>query len=137
MNSLSKTVLAGSLVAAVAAVPASAVAPQTIALTSITLKHVVPDKTSFISTSVDKSGGKVVGYDVATGSFNAKTHKARITDALALAGGVITSTYVIKSDPNDLHGKIIGGTGAYKDATGTIRVQAINDKKSTVTVTLK
>jgi hypothetical protein len=88
----------------------------------------------FIGADTDKSPatGKVRGYDSITGHFNLKTHTVKIDAAVALKGGLITAHLV--GSGKTLDGDITGGTGKYKNITGTIHTLDKGHKVTLITL---
>lgn len=89
---------------------------------------------SFQTSETDTQAGKLVGYDVlscqpeSAGAFNCGV-------GLSLSKGMIFGQFVSSASGND-SGRVSGGTGAYKGATGTIAGHAISSTAEAVTITL-
>ncbi len=66
-------------------------------------------------------GGKTVGFGVLSCKFDFDTSQAICDGTLALQRGVLYAHLRIDADTNIGHGKVVGGTRAYKGATGTVR----------------
>jgi hypothetical protein len=79
--------------------------------------------------------GKVIGFDVVRFSLNPKTNTASLGVAVALKGGILYG--VIRETKGPVtHGKVTGGTGAFRGAAGTITARSLNknDTKTAVTI---
>jgi hypothetical protein len=82
--------------------------------------------------------GQVIGYDVIRFNFNPKTTTAVIGVTIDLQGGFLYGQLHQGSSPVS-HGTVSGGSGAFRGATGTITVKALdqNDDRSAVTITYR
>ncbi|HEY2549061.1 MAG TPA: hypothetical protein VGI64_00635 [Streptosporangiaceae bacterium] len=80
--------------------------------------------------------GKVIGYDVIRFSFNPKNNITTLGVAVDLKGGFLYGVMREASRPV-IHGRVTGGTGAFRGATGTITAKSLNmnDTKTGVTIT--
>jgi hypothetical protein len=76
-------------------------------------------RTTFCGTDKDRRKGEFFGYDVISGKFNVHTHMATIDFALSRPGGLLLGR-VTGGEAGTFVGKVIGGTGRYKGATGTV-----------------
>jgi hypothetical protein len=85
-------------------------------------------------TDVNKAG-KTVGFDVIYFKATSK-NTAAINVTGDFKGGFIYGTGTINFKTNKFtHGKVTGGTGAFKGATGTIKAKDISSTKTAVTIT--
>ena len=116
-----------------APLPATA-KPKTLKFTSHTLSEKGLSRSSFVSYSVDKAGGKVIGYDVLSGSFDRKRNTGHFDVAVALDGGFLYATFDVEGDATDIQGKLTGGSGDYEDVSGTVDVVDADQKTATITV---
>jgi hypothetical protein len=124
-----------------AAVPAIAGAAAThqpaTAATSTHTKHLMLhvtaaasiDQRHFVGTERVRSrvSGKVVGFD----SFNGHVLSDRVVyqTALTFKGGILlTRVHTVGTSPTKYVGRVIGGTGVYQGATGTVFGQAVSDE---------
>lgn len=94
-----------------------------------------------VSIAQDKDvnhAGQVVGYDVVRVTFNRKTTTLVIGLTIDLQGGFLYGQLRQGSSPVS-HGTVGGGSGAYRGATGTITVKALDssDDRSAVTITYR
>jgi hypothetical protein len=133
-------IAAGTAVTGAAVVsqgPASAVAPaNTLRFVSHdTASHEV-GKVSFASDGVDKSHGKVIGYDAIIGTFHPKTNVVSIDVGLAIKGGLITVHLEQTGNSTKGKGKITGGTGIYRGISGTISTTSPSQNSPITHVTL-
>jgi hypothetical protein len=82
--------------------------------------------------------GKVIGYDLLHVVVNAKTDTAALSIVFADSGGFLYGAATASASPV-LHGKVTGGTGIFKRATGTIVAKNLNSSgtKSAVTITYR
>jgi hypothetical protein len=92
------------------------------------------DKTHFVAADKDKSGGEVIGTDSLTCVVRTRT-TARCHVAAAFKGGILLGAFTQNSDTGDLSGKVIGGTGKFDGATGTISGTAQSQNREKVTLT--
>jgi hypothetical protein len=91
-------------------------------------------KTTFAGVDVNKHKGNVVGYDTITGSFDRATQKVTIDVAVARKGGLLLGRVSGSGPSTDLDGKVTGGTGDYKGATGTIHTHELPNGNTTQVV---
>jgi hypothetical protein len=69
--------------------------------------------------------GRIIGFDVIYIAFNPKTHTASGGLTLDTNGGFLYGTLKFTNGPVT-HGKVTGGTGRFKRATGTIIGKDLN-----------
>lgn len=74
----------------------------------------------FVDSDKDVQNGKVIGYDVVNGVYNAEKKTITINFAGALAGGIIYGDGHGSATSTKFTGTITGGTGVYKGIQGTI-----------------
>jgi hypothetical protein len=106
-------------------------APQTRTVKFVaveTASHNFPPN-GFAGTDVERHKGKVVGYDTFDGTFNLTTHVARLRVAVSWRGGML---FIKGSQTEDgkFTGKITGGSGKYKGASGTVTGHQNGPKKT-------
>ena len=104
--------------------------PATAQMSTHTLRLVIHEtashnlsQTTFVGTDRVRSRAthQVVGFDSFTGRFFPKSEKAVVQVGLALRGGIINLRVSFKGEnPNQFHGPILGGTGAYRGISGTV-----------------
>ncbi len=77
---------------------------------------------------------KVVGFDELYVAFaSSGTGAANVT--VDTKGGFLYGTFSISKSGVITNGKVTGGTGAFKGATGTIMVKTVSSTKHAVTIT--
>lgn len=82
--------------------------------------------------------GKHVGSDVTTcRPADASGSKARCDVGLALKGGLLTLTFVRSGDSPVFVGKIIDGTGRFRNARGTLKGTGNSDGTADVVLTIR
>lgn len=81
------------------------------------------------------TSGQLIGFDVLHFTTNPVSGKVRIDAAVDVEGGVIYGTLTSASISSPIIiGRVTGGTGAFRDAAGTITATAESATKSLVTV---
>jgi hypothetical protein len=99
------------------------------------------DSASFSKTSSGQAdldvnhAGKTVGYDMLHFTFNPTTRQASGGVTLDTAGGFLYGVLRITNDPV-IHGRVTGGTGAFRGATGTITAKPLNKAGTRTAVTI-
>jgi hypothetical protein len=110
---------------------------HTLKFTSVTVKSVGFTKSSGGSQDTDlNSKGKTIGFDVVYYTATSKT-KATVNAAVDVKGGLLYATLTTSNGGKAFKGKVTGGTGAFKGATGTISAKAISSTKTAVTIIYK
>lgn len=112
---------------------------RTLTFTSVQVATVKFSQTTGASEDKDvNKAGKVIGYDVIRFSFNAKTNTAALDLTVALSNGFLYSA-LSQSDSPVIHGRLTGGTGAFRGASGTITAKPVGSDgtKTTVTITYR
>jgi hypothetical protein len=111
---------------------------HTLTFTSVTKNSISFTKTSIgvQETDVNKAG-KTVGFDMIYGvQVSATTSDANVT--IDTKGGVLYGTFTINLNTDKItDGKITGGTGAFKKATGTLTATATSNNDTAVKITYK
>ena len=111
-------------------------ATHTLKFTAVQVKSVMFTKTTGANQETDVNAGKTVGFDVIYFAATSATSGAvNITvDTHGFLYG--TATVSIKTGAIT-NGKVTGGTGAFKGATGTITAKSLNTSgtKHAVTIT--
>jgi hypothetical protein len=123
----------GAFLLPAAASPHSAI--HTLKFTAVTQKSANFSKTTFGQDEKDVSAGKVIGFDTIYGKFNPKTNTAKGGVTLDTNGGFLYGTLNFSNSPVT-HGKVTGGTGAFKGVTGTILGKDLNKKGTRTAVTI-
>ncbi len=112
-------------------------ATHTLKFTSVTVKSVFFTKTTGGSQDTDvNSAGKTIGFDVVYFTVTGKT-TATVNAALDTKGGLLYATFTTTNSFRTFKGRVTGGTGAFKGATGTITAKAISSTKTAVTIIYK
>ena len=128
MNHISKRakiagILGGSalVVAGVGLVPATAANhSHTLTLTAHQLRSKQLGTASLVGTDRLVDGGATVGFAATSCKFDFETSQAICDATAALQRGTIRLHLRIDAETNIGHGKVVGGTRAYKGATGTV-----------------
>jgi hypothetical protein len=110
---------------------------HTLKFVAISGPSINPSQTTFVSTDVEKSHGKVVGFDTLAGRFNLKTHHVRIFVALSRKDGLLYATLNGSGDTNRFHGRVTGGAGRFAGATGTVRTHSPSQNSNRTYVTVR
>jgi hypothetical protein len=129
-------VVLGGAGAALPAVASASSASTTLKFISVTKAHVTFTKTTFAQQDTDtNAAGKTIGFDeLYFTATSATTAAVNITGDLS--GGMLYGTGTVSMKTGALsNGKVTGGTGAFKGATGTIKTKSISSTKTAVTVT--
>jgi hypothetical protein len=98
---------------------------HTIRFKSVTLKQHNFSKTSFGETGKDVRHGTIVGFDTINGKFHPKTRSANGAVAFSTKGGMLIGKLTFSNGPITT-GRVTGGTGKFKNATGTIKGTNLN-----------
>jgi hypothetical protein len=120
----------------VPAVASAHAATTTLKFTSVEKSSIMFTSSSFGQQDTDvNSAGKTVGFDMIYGAATSST-TASVNITGNLSGGFLygTGTVSIKTGAFS-NGKVTGGTGTFKGATGTITAKKISSTKTAVTIT--
>ena len=118
---------------ALPAVASANSATHTLKFISVTKKSVQFTKTTIGQQDTDvNAAGKTVGFDMLYITFTSAT-SATVNITGDLSGGFLYGTGK-ESKAGFSNGKVTGGTGAFKGATGTIAGKAISSTKTAVTI---
>ena len=109
-------------------------ASTTLKFTAMTNKSVVFTKTTGGLQETDvNSTGKTIGFDdVYIQGMTASS--ATATVAVDTKGGFLYGVVTITNGSKTFTGKVTGGTGAFKGATGTITGKSISSSKTAITI---
>jgi hypothetical protein len=111
---------------------------HTLKFIAVAKKAVKFTKTEFGGQETDvNSKGRIVGFDmVYEKSITATTVAGNIT--VDTRGGMLYGTFRgnLKTGVAS-HGKVTGGTGGFKGATGTVKAKAVGSHKTAVTITYR
>ena len=114
-------VLVGSSLGATVAATAAPSAARTHALSFAA--HTIASKTSgsrLIEADRLVKSGSTIGYSANTCLFDFAAHAAHCTVTLARPQGQLRTKATINADTGAVSGRVIGGTGVYQGATGTL-----------------
>ncbi len=126
---------AGAFVLPALASPAAA--SHTLKFISVTKKSIMLTKTSGAQQDTDvSSAGKAVGFDML--HFNATSaSSAALNITVDTKGGFLYGTAKVSFKSGAITGgKVTGGTGAFKGATGTIKAKNLNKAGTRTAVTI-
>ena len=115
------------------AVASASSATHTLKFISVTKKSVQFTKTTIGQQDTDvNAAGKTVGFDMLYITFTSAT-SATVNITGDFSGGFLYGTGT-ESSSGFSNGKVTGGTGAFKGATGTIKTKTISKTKTAVTI---
>jgi hypothetical protein len=122
---------AGALV--LPAVAGAHTASHTLKFTAVTKSRVTFTSTTFGMQETDvNSTGKTIGFDDVYITITGSTATANV--AVDVTGGFLYGVVTSTDGGKTFSGKVTGGTGAFKGATGTIAGKAITSTKTAVTI---
>jgi hypothetical protein len=127
---------AGAVLVPIAA--SAHVVSHTLKFTSEQQNHVNVSKTAEAESDKDVNANrKTIGFDMLYITSNPKTDSVNANVTVDVNGGFLYGTMVLSPSGPTIHGKVTGGTGAFKGATGTISAKVLNaaGTKTAVTVT--
>jgi hypothetical protein len=130
---------AGALAVGAVVVPAALASPGTTSHTlhfvSVTVKQKQLSSKWFTQSDKDVKNGKVIGYDVLL--FRATSNNTAAGQvAFATKGGFIYGKVPVTFNGTTFNGKVTGGTGAFKGASGTLLAHNLNQAGTRTAVTL-
>jgi hypothetical protein len=108
-------------------------AAHTLKFTAVQTKQVSFSSKSFGDQGIDVKAGKTIGFDEVYLTITGK-QSGTGNVVVDISGGFLYGTLATTNAGKTFTGKVTGGTGAYKGATGTITGKAITSKKSAVTI---
>lgn len=91
-------------------------------------------QTTFGGTEIDRRDGHRVGFDVISGKFNLTTHSVTIYVSVARRGGLLHAKVHDVSNTRYV-GRVTGGSGRFKGASGTVTAQDLKGNGTRVIVT--
>ncbi len=111
-------------------------ATHTLKLTAVTKNSVGFTSTTngLQETDVSVGTGKTIGFDDVYITFTGN-NSATANVAFDIKGGFLYGTVITTNAGKTFSGKVTGGTGAFKGATGTITAWALTSNKTAVTIT--
>jgi hypothetical protein len=109
-------------------------ASHTLKFTTVVVKRVAFTRTNFGLQETDvNSAGKTIGFDNVNIRSTSRT-SARADVAVDVKGGFLYGTVTTTNGGKTFSGKVTGGTGTFKGATGTITGKSIASNKTAVTI---
>lgn len=118
----------------VPAVASAHSATTTLKFTSVQKSSINFSKTAFGQQDTDMSGTKTIGFDMLHVTATSATMGA-VNITGDFSGGFLYGTGTINFKTGAFtNGKVTGGTGSFKGATGTITAKQISSTKTAVTV---
>jgi len=130
-------VVLGTAGALLPAVASASSATHTLKFTAVQVKSVMFTKTTGANQETDVNAGKTVGFDVIYFAATSATSGA-VNITVDTSGGFLYGTATVSIKTGAItNGKVTGGTGAFKGATGTITAKSLNTSgtKHAVTIT--
>jgi hypothetical protein len=89
-----------------------------------------------VATDTNTHKGKTLGYDVTSCVINLETHVGNCTVAVARAEGILYARATVNLDTGKGTGKVTGGSGAFRGASGTADIEPGSSPDSnTITIT--
>jgi hypothetical protein len=121
----------------VPAVASAGSATHTLKFISVEKQSIEFSKTAGGQQDTDlNSKGKTVGFDLLYFTHASAT-SANTTITVDTSGGFLYGTATISFKTGKASGKVTGGTGAFKGATGTIKATAISNVREAFTITYR
>jgi hypothetical protein len=123
-------------------VPAGLAAASTHSPSSTTLKFTATttatksSKTALVETGTDTQGKTLLGWYTLSCQLTSST-KGNCGGAGSALNGVIYFSFPLSTTSSTFSGKVTGGTGAYRGATGTIKGKSISSTKEAVTIVIR
>lgn len=122
-------------------VPAASASPSAAKTHTLTFTSVQVSAVNYSETVINvedrdlNKAGKVTGFDLLHVVINPKKGTAAVNVAFETSGGFAYGL-VAGSNTGVMHGKVTGGTGAFKGATGTILAKSLNRAGTRTAVTI-
>ena len=106
--------------------------PKTMVFNTYTDRGKGFGRTGFASTEINKLHGRRVGFDLISGRFNQKDRSLKIFVSVARRGGLLHGFVVAEGRRDNVFtGKVTGGQGRFKGATGRIRASEHAGREAT------
>jgi hypothetical protein len=130
-------VLGGTGAALLPAVASASSATHTLKFTAVQVKSVSFTKTTGANQETDvNAAGKTVGFDMIYFAATSAT-SAAVNITVDTSGGFLYGTATVSNKTGAVtNGKVTGGTGSFKGATGTIKAKALNKSGTRHAVTI-
>jgi len=110
---------------------------HTLKFVSVTQKQVNVAKLATAESDKDVNAqGKTIGFDLRYIMFSSTTSGVKADVTLDVNGGFLYGTLQLSPSGPVIHGKVTGGTGAFKGATGTIAAKVLNSAGTRTAVTV-
>jgi hypothetical protein len=127
-------VLGGAAGLTVPAVASAHAAAHTLKFTAVFVNSAPFTSTNFGAQDTDvNSTGKTIGFDDLNVTYMGPSGSGHV--ALDIKGGFLYGTIATTNAGKTFSGKVTGGTGPYRGATGTITAKATSSTKTAVTIT--
>jgi hypothetical protein len=108
---------------------------HTLTLTAVATKTVGYGQAYITEASSDyNTKGRLVGFDVLHFTENPTKRMVTIDGAFDMEDGIIYTTFTTSTSSPKATGEVIGGTGAYRHATGTIAATTKSSTKTAVKI---
>lgn len=115
--------------------PKARTSRHTLTLTAVATKTVSYGKPYTTEASTDyNTRGRLVGFDVLHFTENSSKRMVTVDGAFDMEDGIIYTTFTTTTSSPKAVGEVIGGTGAYHHATGTITATTKSSAKTAVTI---
>jgi hypothetical protein len=108
-------------------------ASHTLKFTTVTASVTLTKISGAIEGTDVNSKGKTIGYNVGYEVITGRT-SATLSAATAVTGGLLYVTAATTDLGKTYNGRVTGGTGAFKGATGTVSAKRITGQKLAVTI---
>jgi len=109
-------------------------AAHTLKLTAVSKDSVAFTSKAGGSQETDvNSAGKTIGFDVVYFTITGK-NSATVNAAFDIKGGLLYGTLTTTNMGKTFKGKVTGGTGTFKGATGTITARTLRGHKTAITI---
>jgi hypothetical protein len=129
-------VVLGTAGALVPALASASSATHTLKFTAVQVKSVAFTKTTGANQETDlNAAGKTIGFDMIYFKF-ASAGTAAVNITVDTKGGFLYGTAAVGKTGAVTNGKVTGGTGAFKGATGTLKAKALNKAGTRHAVTI-
>jgi hypothetical protein len=112
-------------------------ATHTLKFVSLSKAQVNFTRTTGAIQNTDVKAGKTIGFDMLYFAATSPSSLA-VNSTIDIKGGLLYDTFTFNPKTGVItNGKVTGGTGAFAEATGTIKVKTISRTKHAVTITYR
>lgn len=119
----------------VKAKPKAKASAHTLTLTAVATKTVSYGQAYTTEASADyNTKGRLVGFDVLHFTENRSKRLVTVDGSFDMEDGIIYTTFTTAASSAKAVGEVIGGTGPYRQATGTITATTKSPSKTAVTI---